>query len=489
MFSIVPIKQEYSSVEEENQTASNGLQNNHHHHHHHHHHQEYPLFTHQDVEYMYRQLPQFWSQSQMQSAAAAAGHIDASLNKSTGQHNLLQHSERLPGPSYIHQETVYSQDPKPPREHPSCLPSSESSQILLSPPPIPAHSMANHTIAFMRTQTFPVRHNGPGRPPKNSLTIPNLTSLGSTFARPGHLGNTSAPGTISSPSTTTGTSTIDTTTTLEASSSRNSDTSTPGLPGTPGPGLPGTPGPTGPNGPGPGNGSGGPGTSNNSSTSNSPAKIKPKCQCEICHKEFGHKSNLFIHMRTHNGERPYKCNQCDKCFTHSGNLAIHMRTHSGERPYACQICGKMFSHSGNLSTHLRTHSGVKPYKCTVCSKEFRHSGNLSIHERIHSGIKPFQCKICGKEFYHSGNLTTHMKKHPMDKDSMVGGFVGGRGHGHPIVVDDQQVEVQIDGTSQMDSVMDTTMDEEERLDPSAACSAEISEADDHEAERVFEPSS
>lgn len=141
---------------------------------------------------------------------------------------------------------------------------------------------------------------------------------------------------------------------------------------------------------------------------------KLKCQCEICFKEFGHKSNLFIHMRTHNGERPYKCSQCEKCFTHSGNLAIHMRTHSGERPYGCQICGKMFSHSGNLSTHLRTHSGVKPYKCSVCGKEFRHSGNLSIHERIHSGIKPFQCRFCGKEFYHSGNLTTHIKKHPIN---------------------------------------------------------------------------
>ncbi|KAL6266574.1 zinc finger protein 2 homolog [Pogonomyrmex barbatus] len=153
-----------------------------------------------------------------------------------------------------------------------------------------------------------------------------------------------------------------------------------------------------------------------SSTESSMGK-KLKCQCEICFKEFGHKSNLFIHMRTHNGERPYKCNQCEKCFTHSGNLAIHMRTHSGERPYGCQICGKMFSHSGNLSTHLRTHSGVKPYKCSVCGKEFRHSGNLSIHERIHSGIKPFQCKICGKEFYHSGNLTTHMKKHPVNTNA------------------------------------------------------------------------
>ena len=155
-------------------------------------------------------------------------------------------------------------------------------------------------------------------------------------------------------------------------------------------------------------------------SSDASVERKVKCQCEICFKEFGHKSNLFIHMRTHNGERPYKCNQCEKCFTHSGNLAIHMRTHSGERPYGCQICGKTFSHSGNLSTHLRTHSGVKPYKCSICGKEFRHSGNLSIHERIHSGIKPFQCKICGKDFYHSGNLTTHMKKHTVYTNSNVG---------------------------------------------------------------------
>ncbi|XP_014234818.1 Krueppel homolog 1-like [Trichogramma pretiosum] len=163
-------------------------------------------------------------------------------------------------------------------------------------------------------------------------------------------------------------------------------------------------------------------TSNRGTKSNNASgttKKPAKCQCEICFKEFGHKSNLFIHMRTHNGERPYKCKECDKSFTHSGNLAIHMRTHSGERPYACKVCGKMFSHSGNLSTHLRTHSGVKPFKCNICGKEFRHSGNLSIHERIHSGVKPFHCKVCGKQFYHSGNLSTHFKKHPVASTSEV----------------------------------------------------------------------
>ncbi|XP_034933719.1 zinc finger protein 2-like [Chelonus insularis] len=321
MFSLIPIKQEYSGVEEEN-TGPNGLQS----------HPEYPLFTHQDVEYMYRQLPQFWNQSQLQSASNSA---DSSKNSPQVHQNVSQtHPERpVTSTSFMQEGVFHGQNDGKSRDS-QCLP--ENSQLMLNPMIQQQQVALNHSFPLIRTPVVPVKQTGPGRPPKTSES--------------------------------------------------------------------------------------------------SPVK-KLKCQCEICFKEFGHKSNLFIHMRTHNGERPYKCSQCDKCFTHSGNLAIHMRTHSGERPYACQICGKMFSHSGNLSTHLRTHSGVKPYKCNICGKEFRHSGNLSIHERIHSGIKPFQCKVCGKEFYHSGNLTTHMKKHPLSGNNVE----------ESIEVDQQQIlEQRID---------------------------------------------
>lgn len=66
MFSPVPIKQEYSGLEDANQNDTNVLQN----------HPEYPLFTNQDVEYMYRQLPQFWTQTQLQTS-----HLTNALSK------------------------------------------------------------------------------------------------------------------------------------------------------------------------------------------------------------------------------------------------------------------------------------------------------------------------------------------------------------------------------------------------------------------------
>lgn len=55
MFSPVQIKQEYTGVEDANQSGMNGVPGS----------SDYPVFTNQDVEYMYRQLPQFWGQAQL----------------------------------------------------------------------------------------------------------------------------------------------------------------------------------------------------------------------------------------------------------------------------------------------------------------------------------------------------------------------------------------------------------------------------------------
>ena len=75
-------------------------------------------------------------------------------------------------------------------------------------------------------------------------------------------------------------------------------------------------------------------------------------KCAHCEKTFGWPSKLKIHMRIHNGDKPFEvslkytindyvlrslntkfqCYHCEKRFCTSGHLKVHGRIHSGERP-------------------------------------------------------------------------------------------------------------------------------------------------------------
>lgn len=80
-----------------------------------------------------------------------------------------------------------------------------------------------------------------------------------------------------------------------------------------------------------------------------------KNACKICHKRFHSQCAVEIHMRVHNGERPYPCTQCNKSFTQRGNLEAHSRLHSGEKPFHCTLCDSKFRQKGQLKTHLLRH--------------------------------------------------------------------------------------------------------------------------------------
>lgn len=87
-------------------------------------------------------------------------------------------------------------------------------------------------------------------------------------------------------------------------------------------------------------------------------KAIPKEMCET----------IKVHNpKTNRKKRFFKCkvDGCGKVFAKSCNMQVHLRKHNGEKPYDCPYCPKMFSQSGILSRHLKNVHEKKEKKFVI----------------------------------------------------------------------------------------------------------------------------
>lgn len=137
-------------------------------------------------------------------------------------------------------------------------------------------------------------------------------------------------------------------------------------------------------------------------------------QCPVCEKVYL-RSSLVVHMRVHNGEKPFACKICNKRFSTKWNLELHNWTHQSRSnmPFKCQICKGAFFREPDFVAHMNAHRNYKPFTCNVCGQKFIRKYSCIRHQEEHKKSKQFVCAVsgCAKSFHRGYYLRDHMKVH------------------------------------------------------------------------------
>ncbi|XP_070545719.1 zinc finger protein 37-like [Ptychodera flava] len=144
--------------------------------------------------------------------------------------------------------------------------------------------------------------------------------------------------------------------------------------------------------------------------------IQFKHQCTDCKKEFAFPSNLNEHIARHHQDNinRFICEKCGKGFHTKTLLHGHLRQTHSECPVQCEVCGKQFKHRSKLLVHSRIHNKdiYQSHQCELCPRKFLSRSKVKVHMiSAHSDERPHQCQLCGYSCKLKGNLTKHMKVH------------------------------------------------------------------------------
>ncbi|XP_077295482.1 uncharacterized protein LOC143917775 [Arctopsyche grandis] len=178
---------------------------------------------------------------------------------------------------------------------------------------------------------------------------------------------------------------------------------------------------------------------NNHKLSHLPANERDTYDCKICEKTFTLHTSFVGHLATVHGNVKYLCAECGRSFQTKTNLSMHMLTHDPTEKHkaTCSKCGLVFKNKPSLKQHMKRHADLlqctlcefstplqqklkvhmivkhsdsKPYSCVVCDKRFKFKQGLNTHMAQHTGERKYTCPFCPKTFVSSGNYYTHRKR-------------------------------------------------------------------------------
>ncbi|XP_031637823.1 zinc finger protein 1 homolog [Contarinia nasturtii] len=108
-------------------------------------------------------------------------------------------------------------------------------------------------------------------------------------------------------------------------------------------------------------------------------------QCDICRKGFITRQSMKKHKVTHTDEIPFHCRGCFSGFSQKTERDVHEKVCKYRR-YECHICKNFFNvNKTQLKLHMRKHNGEKPSRCEICMMRFTAKSSLKVHlDTIHT---------------------------------------------------------------------------------------------------------
>ena len=132
--------------------------------------------------------------------------------------------------------------------------------------------------------------------------------------------------------------------------------------------------------------------------------------CGVCGKLFNLASSLNHHMYTHN-ERRFFCENCSFHCHFESELKKHNISHHSQPSHQCmkRNCSRWFKRKSDLVLHVETHNKDR-FECDDCDFTTTLQKYLNEHKKCHENTLPYACSECGKRFLWRSGVRAHKTK-------------------------------------------------------------------------------